>query len=105
MQWASRIYKEQAPLGNPLWELGDSEGTAGEDKFHSSVSREHRHGHIFTCGSHGHGWALEHTVIEGSGAYSWETQLGASGALGAWTILVTGLGRVFILRIGTYLFI
>lgn len=36
MQRASRIYKEQAPLGNPLWELGDSEGTAGEDKFHSS---------------------------------------------------------------------
>lgn len=104
MQWAPRIYKERTPCRNALRELGDSEGAADGHKHPSAGKQGAQTLTHFTCGSNGCEWALEHTVTEGSGVNSRETWIEASGPLGAWAILLTGLGRVFILRTGTFFF-
>lgn len=102
MPWAPRIYKEQAPSGNPLRELGDAEGTAGEDKHQSAGKQGARNRHLLPVVQMDVDelW----NILYGGCSLMGNTRLEASGALGAWAILLTGLGRVFILRTGTFFF-
>lgn len=94
MQWATKVYKEQAYSGNPLREPGSSGGTAGEDKHDSAGKWGAQTPPHFPCGSNGCGCALEHGVTEGSGVNAKETQLEAMGP-GSLGNLINWIGESF----------
>ncbi|XP_044910809.1 uncharacterized protein LOC123384588 isoform X1 [Felis catus] len=87
------------PSGTPLREAGSSGGTTGEGEHGNSGKQGAQIPPCFTCGSNGCGCALEHGMTDGSSVNARETQ--KPWGPGAWAILLTGLERVFILRMGT----